>query len=80
MPTAEHSGGPADGRKVQIESVAQIRYWAPVAARAAKGWVDLARYVFVPPRVGKRCAYRCTGVHQVVGPVVGDKDAPEWST
>lgn len=80
MPTAEHSGGPAHGRNVQIDAVTQTRFWAPAEDRRSRGWVDLARYVFVPPRVGKHCAYRWTGLHQVVGPVPGGKDAPEWSS
>lgn len=83
MAVAVHEGGPADGAQVTIEGrpQPQVRYWAPEPARKADGWVDLARYVFVPPRDGKWCRYTYTGVQQVRGPVPSTdaEKAPGWS-
>lgn len=83
MATAVHSGGPADGARVRIDGTPQpqVRYWAPEQARAFTGWVELARYVFVPPRDGRWCRYMYTGVQQVWGPVPSEPaaGAPGWS-
>lgn len=80
MPFAVHSGGPADGRRVQVDTLGQTRFWAPQRERAAAGWVDLYRYVFVPPRIKATCNYRYTGIHQERGPVPGStEDEPDWS-
>ncbi len=79
MATATHEGGPADGVRLSIEQQTHVRYYAPAAERASRGWLSLARYVFVPPRDGARCRYRYTGIHQARGPVPGDEKAPDWS-
>lgn len=79
MAIAVHYGGPADGATVQTEGAPQTRHYAPAIDREAKDWVTLARYVFVPPRDGKRARYQYTGQHQVQGPVPGDPAAPDWS-
>jgi hypothetical protein len=80
MPQAIYEGGPADGQKVPIDQVAPHRYYAPAAARNRPGWVELARYVFLPPRDKAKCRYRYTGIHQQTGPVPPvDDERPEWS-
>ncbi len=80
MARAEHHGGPMDGLAVRGVEQTQTRYYAPAAQRATSGWVELARYVFVPPRNGAQCVYRYTGVDHVRGPLPGDEDTPDWST
>lgn len=79
MPLAVHEGGPAHGARVEVDQASQVRYHAPIDDRATKGWVRLARYVFVPPRVGRICRYHWSGYHDVFGPARGAPDAPEWS-
>lgn len=90
MAIANHTGGPADGARVHTTEHVQVRYFAPAAERSRRGWVELARYVFVPPvvtvpKVGKRSdglqySYRYTGIHQVQGPVAAAAEhLPEWS-
>jgi hypothetical protein len=79
MAVAVHFGGPADGAEVTGVEQTQTRHWAPAFDRNSRGWISLARYVFVPPRRGARCRYRYTGVDQVKGPAPGTKEAPDWS-
>jgi hypothetical protein len=80
MAVAYHDGGPVHGLTLRIEATPQVRFYLPAAERVVRGWLPLARYVFVPPRDGKHVRYRYTGVHQVMGPLPGAQSAPEWST
>lgn len=79
MALAIHQLGPADGAKVPIETMPQTRYYAPADERKSDTWIRLARYVFVPPRIGAKCVYRFSGEEQVQGPIPGTPDAPDWS-
>jgi hypothetical protein len=77
---AVHEGGPADGATLAVERAVPVRYHLPAPDRQHRGWLTLARYVFVPPRDGPRCRYRYTGTHQVQGPVpAGEAAHPDWS-
>jgi hypothetical protein len=87
MATAVHHGGPADGRRVPVEALTQVRYYATTDDRTGGGWVTLDRYVFTPPQrnaagtaPGKYRHYHHTGAEQRKGPVPGGADQPEWST
>lgn len=80
MALAIHVGGPADGAEIPGIEQTAVRYYLPTAERMRPGWLSLARYVWVPPREGKRCRYQYTGTEQVQGPSVGSKEAPDWST
>lgn len=90
MAIANHTGGPADSVRVHTTDLVQVRYYAPEAERKRRGWVGLARYVFVPPvltvpKSGRRppgihYSYRYTGIHQVQGPVAPTvAHLPDWS-
>jgi hypothetical protein len=79
LAVATHHAGPMDGHEVKIETTPQTRYWLPAAKRAEKGWLMLARYVYVPPRDGKHVTYRYSGTEQTQGPLPGTKTEPDWS-
>lgn len=80
MAVTIHQGGPADGMRVRVEGTPpQTRFYLPAQQRQSSGWLDVARYVYVPPRDGPRAVYRYTGVHQVQGPLPGGAGGPDWS-
>jgi hypothetical protein len=79
---AIHRGGPADGQTSQADRQTPTRYYAPVAERIKTGWIELARYVYVPPTLARptRAHYQYTGIEQRRGPVPGSVLEPDWST
>ena len=79
--SANESDAAAQDGVVLIENLpGSTRHYAPADARNTTGWVEVARYVFIPTRDKAKCRYRYTGTDQQRGPVAPlDDEHPDWS-